>query len=342
MRRALLVATVLAAGVMAIVACVGDDPTPNATPESDSGSDAPTPPAVPPAPASDGGVDGDAGSPACDPTAPFGDLVLLTELSASDNASDNLPFLSDDETEIWFVSERGGTGASFAKIYNAKRSTREGTFSTPTEVAIQVDAGVTTYIERAALTSDKKTIYFTVRVGVPGNVDYKIWVAQRIDPTGAFGPASLVTGINAPESVGAVFVNGAGSRLYFGRETAASSNLFHLASVECTSPAACGTQRAFPEIDTPVLFGDGAPVLDRTETTLIFSSNRDAGTARHDLYLTTRASIAASFGPVTPLKAAPGATISITPGWLSPDGCRLYVDSNKNGNYDIFVMTRGK
>jgi hypothetical protein len=322
----------LLAGAMSfvVVSCVGDDPITGtraaedagdaATPQ-DSSTDGPGP--------TDGG---DGGAP-CNPTAAFGQPALISELSSVNNKDELAPFLNDDENRIWFISARDGEPG----VYFAVRGP-SGKFEAPQAVNLRVDAGVPIYYDRVSLTADETTIYITA--SETSLADGRIYVAKRTDITQpTFDTPVLVSGFNATSGIGtgAAFVNAAGTRIYFARET--STNLFHIRSAECATPAACGAERTFSEIDTAVPVGDTVAVLDRSETTLYFASHRDGGPGRSDIFRTTRSDIAGSFGAVD-LVLSLGGTAGARPGWLSKDSCRLYISTYKNGNADIYMMTR--
>lgn len=208
------------------------------------------------------------------------------------------------------------------------------------DALVGTSANANAYVERVSISADEKTLYFSW--SPDGLQDFKVRVAQRTlttSPT-AFSAPELVDGITEPQSVGSPFVNATGTRLYYSAETAVNSNLFALQSVECTAPTQCGTRRSFPALGTTEPFGEGNAVVTRDEKTMYFGSTRDGGSGgKTAIYMTTRPDVnGGAFGtPELVLSVRPNIA---HPGWVSNDGCRLYVASNQNGNFDPYVMTR--
>lgn len=331
-------ATGAAVAAVAVAACVGDDPpaTPgtadSGTPASDAASDGSA--------ATDSGgdaaIDGGVDAARCNSNAAFGSPVQVVDLSSANNKDETSPALSEDEQRIFFVSNRDGAD----RIFYAER-TSSGKFGPAARLDALIGnvANANAYIERVTITEDEKTLYFGW--SPDGLQEFKIWVAQRTTTTAppVFSTPELVNGITEPQAYGAPFVNAVGTRLYYSAETAAGSNLFTLQSVDCTAPAQCGTRRSFPALGTNEPFGEGTPVLTRDEKTMFFASARDGGSAgKTAIYVTTRPDVNGAFLPPELVVSIRPSIIS--PGWLSRDGCRLYVASNQNGNSDIFVMTR--
>lgn len=84
----------------------------------------------------------------------------------------------------------------------------------------------------------------------------------------------------------------------------------------------------------------GDPVITADGLTLYFRSDRPAGFASFNIYVAMRPTLGDPFGPaVLALNVnGPGAEGA---SWSSPDGCRLYLTSDRAGTNDIYVATRG-
>src|SRR5262249_12794184 len=83
------------------------------------------------------------------------------------------------------------------------------------------------------------------------------------------------------------------------------------------------------------------PALSPDGLTLWFSSSRaDVKAAGGmDVWMSTRTTPTSPFSPPTivqELNSAGDDTVT----WLSHDGCRLYMTSNRSGNYDILMAVR--
>ncbi len=81
-------------------------------------------------------------------------------------------------------------------------------------------------------------------------------------------------------------------------------------------------------------------MLSEDGRTLYFRSDRPSAMGGFNVFVATRPTIAAAFGaPVfVPNVNAAG---DDGPSFISPDGCRIYLSSDRLGNNDIFVATRG-
>jgi Tol biopolymer transport system component len=73
---------------------------------------------------------------------------------------------------------------------------------------------------------------------------------------------------------------------------------------------------------------------------MYFASNRE--NERFHIYVAERQTRKDSFGTVQPVKTGAHGTDTEMPGWLSNDGCRLYFQSSRNGNDDLWVASKDK
>ena len=94
-----------------------------------------------------------------------------------------------------------------------------------------------------------------------------------------------------------------------------------------------------PEVSLPE--GSQFPVVSADRLTLYFATERtDAGTkGSFDIWVAHRTTVTGAFSTPTPLPELSSAAIE-TPGWLSADNCRMYLESDRLGTMDIFVATR--
>jgi Tol biopolymer transport system component len=119
----------------------------------------------------------------------FGTPKVLT--SVNDVGDDNLQWISADELTIIFSSVRN---AVLAHLYIAHRSSKIADFSTP--VALGGVNGTTSREDRAALSNDGLTLYFTSnRTGGAGDRD--IWVATRPNTQSDFANVTNLQAINS-------------------------------------------------------------------------------------------------------------------------------------------------
>jgi hypothetical protein len=90
---------------------------------------------------------------------------------------------------------------------------------------------------------------------------------------------------------------------------------------------------------------DSTPSISADGRTLYFTYNRSGGVGDYDIYMTTRATRDAAWGPAVNL--GPHINSSTTDGepWISPDGLELYFESYRAGGYgdaDIYFAKRLK
>jgi hypothetical protein len=82
------------------------------------------------------------------------------------------------------------------------------------------------------------------------------------------------------------------------------------------------------------------PVVSADSLTVYFSSNRPGGKGRYDIWMASRGSTSDAFADVRPVSELNTAG-NESPGWLSPDNCRLYFGSNASANTGgVLVATR--
>ncbi|MDB5216398.1 MAG: OmpA family protein [Myxococcaceae bacterium] len=321
---ALLASLGLAAGATeVVVACVGDDaPTSVTTTDLDAAANDGASVVSDAASGADGATlaDGspDASPPACDLTKPFGPMVEIAELTAPDAATGDLgAALSEDELTIWFTSQRGSASET---TYTAHRVDMGAAFSNPVPFPIGVN------LLFGSFAPDASGIYAG---STNGTLD--VSYGPRFD--GGYGPFTVVSGIPSSASANEAtpFGYSSGSRLYY-------TALFPSRLVEgrCVG-GACTSVRELTELAG----GNGFPVASRDDRTLYFASNQGGG-AGTDIYRATRATDTDTWGNVTVAVGNPGTDEA--PSWVSADGCRLYLSSNKKTNgansTDIYVVTR--
>jgi len=86
---------------------------------------------------------------------------------------------------------------------------------------------------------------------------------------------------------------------------------------------------------------DGTPVLSHDRLTIYFQSSRPGAGAMgsYDVWRSRRSTVNDGFPAPTPVTELNSAGAD-WPGWLSPDGCRLYLASDRSGTFAIYLAER--
>jgi Tol biopolymer transport system component len=254
---------------------------------------------------------------ACSPASPFGAPVAIAELN--DPGVDDGSFrLLPDELTGYFWSYRGGVG----NIYVATRPDRGSRFSVR-----PVDGVSYTNELDPAISPDGSMLMF--RRSDAGD---DLWLASRIEDA-SFAAAIPLTALNSPASDAQPFFQLAGDEVYFASDRTGAGDIYRATR----SGVLFSTPALVDELATPA--GEGDPVISADGLALFFRSDRAAPLAGSNIYVATRATTAERFGAPS-LVDAVSSNAHEGPTWLSADGCRLYLWSDRAGTADIYVATR--
>ncbi len=284
-----------------------------------------------------GGVGGDSGGGdaapeasstlACDPAKPFTSLVPMAELN--DVHDEFKQSLTTDELELWYgTTVPAGDAGSAAHVMHAVRASRTDAFGTPTlEQGVDpnhpVDPGVT---------GDGLVLYFS---GSGGGSGYDLFEATRQAPGDAFGTGfQLPALLQSPTTDVAPFPAADGS-LYFVSARGGSLSVWRAGAGD----AGLGAPMPVPDLSSPE--DDDGVVISSDGLWAYVSSRRTdlASAGKADIFLAHRDSTAEAFGPLSNAMELNSASDERA-NWLSADGCRLYMESNRNGQLDLFVAEK--
>lgn len=275
--------------------------------------------------------------PTCDPSKEFGEPVLIEGANINTPEQEGSPRLSDDELTLYFSAVRSAVDGPTSNVYVATRAAFGMPFGNVKKVA-----GVNTddHDEYAPnITPDGLTIFFE-RQSLAPPYDNDFWTATRTNPTQTFGGAAPLAGFNTGAYEGKLFVPESANEVYFARQLGVQADIFFAKIVNGVY-----VSNKIEEIASPQ--NDYQAVVSRDGLTMYFSSARplpDAGGNDLNIFRSTRANKDAVWGqpaPVDPLNK-PGQIDE--PSWLSRDGCRLYMYSDRAGagpnSQDLYVATR--
>lgn len=272
-------------------------------------------------------ADASEGGP-CDLTKPFDKPAPIPALNSASN--ENTARLSPDELTVYFQSTRPG-GLGGADVYVATRASRDASFDAPVALT-EVNTPTDDY--DPTISADGKTLI----VSQKGGLDQDLFAFTRAAPSGPFGQRAEVPNVNAAQQGDFQAFLTADGTLAFARGTVIKSDLF----------LAGGTLGAFnganPLVALNTLGLNGFPVLTNDGLTIYFGSTRGTGAGGFDIWVAKRASTGAVFGTPTAVAELNSANNDV-PTWISADGCRLYMASERgggSGGADIYLATRPK
>lgn len=319
LRALLLTVLPFAAACGGTVPPVDPDDAPDAAVTIDAGTDpdaeTPTPP--------DAGTDAEGSRPRCDVTQPFGTPVKLPGPVNGDTTEDHAPWLSRDERRMYFSSNRDPRGTL---LHLAVRDDADATFGQPRLVDVP---GTSFFNVNPTLSDDERTLWIESRGDLyttrRDSIDEEFPDATRM------AIASSETGVLDAQP----FVTLAGDALYFSSTRSPVTSGYGL--FRATRNGADFTIAANAQ---PVLTGAQHAVLSEDERTIYYMVSNN-GTK---IVTATRERATDPFGGPTELTALGTAERDDenAPGWVSPDGCRLYMHSNRGtiSQRDIYVAKR--
>lgn len=266
----------------------------------------------------------DAALPACDLDAPFGAPALLASLMTPTGEGE--PRLSLDELTIYFDVR---TSYGYA-IYVATRPSVADAFGSAAELtAIETYDGSAVTSSWPSPSPDGLSLYFQSARGGQNT----IFRATRAAITDAFGSAEAV-GSNLDSMP---YVVASGSAVYFASEgrTAESSGYTLYRGALAT-----GVVTALTGIDgMDGAADDRGPAVTGDELTAYFCRYDEACT----IYVATRPDAQSAWSAAQPLADAALSSVDQAPGWVSPDGCRLYIrqtDSDDDDRDHLYELAR--
>jgi hypothetical protein len=269
---------------------------------------------------SDGGSGEDGNPGPCDPNDLFGPPVLVPGLNGI-SANVVTAQFSPDELTAYFGMPHGEQ----LDIYTATRPSRFDSF--PTAAPLSAVNSLATDV-CPSVTADGLTLYITsTRSGV-----YALFVSSRETTSTDFSTPSELTNLDV-YGEGNPFVTPDGGALYF--------HSYRNGNYDVLRAKKTGIGFEPPELlgfDTN--FDEAAPVVSADDLTIYYLSTGNPG-GSDGVWMATRQSIDQPFSAGMPVTGLTGKDPPVQPLWLSPDGCRLYIqDRDANSGYLVSVVER--
>lgn len=334
MRLAWLALVVPTLSLAAFAACVGEDPAAN-PPASDAGASGEGGSSSSSGGSSSGDAGGDAPSgPRCDPSKGFG---VPAEIATGSGPGEDLsPRLSPDERTIFLSTTRS------KPRFTLVRADRIGplAFSAPVEVLAPPNLGRNEL--NPTLTADGALLVFSAstRPDGGGGDPYSGRVLHYATATGGpFGPAQVLVGPFSSDDADPYLLPD-GSALFF---TYTNPNgRREIQRLRRQDPDAGASLYGSPtEVLSDSVLSYAAPVVSADGTTLFVARSDNFNDANKlEIYQFTIAGGVVTGG--APLTAINDAMSLDIPTWISPDGCALYLTSNRSGAMRSYVAYRAR
>lgn len=262
----------------------------------------------------------------CTPDRPFMPKGLLE--GARFVADQAWPKLSRDETVLVFTSTRLGP----ANVYMSTRESAAVPFPTGS-LRNDFDLGATPPAQ-VALGPDGLSAVFT-RTTSPAT-DSDLMFTKRDNAEVGFEPATALSDVNeVGKDESMPFVSLDGATLYFVSNRTGTPQIYAADKVsgKFTGRRAVLDAASAEEAVSPVLSADGL--------LLFFSANRVGTTGGRDIFVASRPNAQSPFGAATRVVEL-STTRNDYPGWLSPDGCRLYYHAKigAEGRWAVYLAER--
>jgi hypothetical protein len=328
-RRAVAILAAGSAALSAAAACSSFDSAPAAS--SDAGNDVgnatPPPTGSPPAPPPASDAAPDAG-PTCDPSKPFGVAQPLPVDAINTAQNEDAPHLSDDELTLVF-SRDGDLHRSF-------RTSRDQPFPASGKMGIASGLDGTPWISPDGLV----LVYSSFRT-----IAWHLWRATRANVSSDFvAPVMIPTPPPLEPFQPLVAPNAAGGQdvWFVSRVAGDAASPFAIYALPYPGDAAADAASLVPtRIDVVDGSSSEYPVLSPDGLTL-FVTVRPPSNLEYDISVAKRSSLGGAFAAPAPVSELNTAGHPEHPGWVSPDGCRIYFSSGRLSSNDIYVSERGK
>lgn len=260
----------------------------------------------------DAAVDAPTDAPPAPPCRSADGFTTPTVLGALSSAlAETSLHLAADGTGVF---SRASGGGGVLRGFSTKLGSSG--FSQPEELSGPVNDGD---VEGPVLSADGSVLLFA---STRGGTGYDLWGSVML--AGEFSPPSPITQLNSAQADLSPYLLASGKAIYFTR-VVPSAGVALMRAVEANGEISAPTVAA----TIPVVTN---PVVSEDELELFYAVNGD-------IYRSTRNAVTEPFA--AGLRSAALSTgANEEPTWLSPDGCTLYLSSDRAGSSDLWVTSR--
>jgi hypothetical protein len=312
---------------------VGDSGVDQASPEDAQPLDAQSEAAADDAStdAADSGVDAADSALFCDPSKAFGPPVLLSSLQSYDKQG-GLRLLPDELRGFFWSARDGGPG--YINLYELSRPDVDASFG-GVKLLNNVNLPESLNMDPTTTANGSMLIY-RYRMGRTDSGVDQLYSAERADDASDFSVGTPVPGLNAGTMYNVQpYILPNGSELYFSSISGLDFGIYRSLRVG----GAFGAPSAVSELNLPGA-NEGDPLVTADDLTIYFSSTRPGGVGMQDIWMAQRPDKASAFAGLLDLKEVNSTGVD-APTWISPDGCRLYLSSDRaDAGFDFYVASR--
>lgn len=317
--------------VSGTIACVGDGIAVN---PSDAGSEASNP--------TDGQV-ADVSPPDATPAdagscwdRKFNAPVLMAAVNSA--ASDTFPRLAPDELTLYFGSVRNSDAGSVADIFMAKRANLTDSFGSPSSAGlVSAVSWPSTDEGSPTVSADGLTLIYCS--DQPDRTQYHLFSATRLSAQDPFSAGTLIANANlAPNFDCYPFLRLDSAELLFVSNRPGGPGKGDIYRAANAGGGAFAAASEVTDLNTPA--DEVAPVLSADGLVVLFASDRSGGGAKGglDVWMAKRSTLSSPFGAAVNVSEV-NTPLLDAPGWISSDGCRLYMHSGV-GPYHLYLAQR--
>jgi hypothetical protein len=274
------------------------------------------------------GGDGGGTTAACNPNADSGAAVALPG-PVNSTSFENSPSLTDDELTIVFQRT---VDNNVSNLMMATRATTNDAFGDPAVLPLTTS----NLSFMPSITRDGLTLFWSEVADTNRGMD--VFIATRPTVGTAQFTNPISTGIASNVEEQDPIVTGDGNEMFFASDLAnPGGDKRQLFRANRDNLGEFKNPQAVTELNS-----DGTEqgvAVSRDGLTIFFGSTRTGGAGKLDVWTAHRSSRSEKFGAATVLTAVNSPLID-WPTFISADGCRLYLGSERGGAGDLYVATK--
>ena len=297
--------------------------------QSEATAEAPsTDAAVPGVDAADTAADA---APSCDPSKAFGPPALLSSLQSTDKQG-GLRLLPNELSGFFWNARDGGPG--YINLYELSRPEMDAAFGGVKRLN-NVNLPASLNMDPTT-TANGATLIYRYRMGRYDSGLDQLYMAERADAASDFSVGTPVPGLSAGATNNVQpYILPDGTELYFSSNRGVDFGIYRSLRVG----GAFGAPSPVSELNLSGA-NEGDPLVTADDLTIYLSSTRPGGMGMQDIWMAQRPDKSSAFAGLVNLKEVNSTGVD-APTWISPDGCRLYLSSDRaDAGFDLYMASR--